>query len=728
MIRLSEETMRRTAILVIALLAASPSAAPQTEDLDVLTRSIAWADAPARLQLHLNTLAFELLDRRRGEVAQLRTAADWERRRAQVRAALGRVLGAFPERTPLRPRVMGTVEKDGFRIEKIVFESQPAFYVTGCLFLPSNRPPRAPAILNVIGHADVSFRAPMYQQLILNLVGKGFIVFAVDPVGQGERLQYYDPAAKRSTVGGATAEHSTFGYQCFLAGSSAARTFAWDGIRALDYLASRPEVDPERLGVTGISGGGTQTSYLAALDERVAAAAPACYITSFRRLFESIGPQDAEQNFNGGVAAGLDHADLLEARAPKPTLLVATTRDFFSIEGTRETFAEAQGAFRALGAPGNLALVEDDFGHGYTRKTREAIYRFFQKALSLPGRADDEEIPPLPVEDLKVTPSGQVSDSLGGETVFSLNRAEAATLGARLAERRQDLAAHLERVRREAARLTGYRAPQGPGRAVFRGRWGRDGYSVEMLALEGEGRSVIPLLVFVPNASGRQRTLVYLHPQGKSAEAAPGREIERLVMGRRNESAATRGMVVAAPDLSGTGELGRVSNGVAFLAEQIGRSVVGVRAAEIARVAGYLKTRSDVAADEIYATGREGTAIALLHAAAFDTSLRGIALLRPLVGYRSVVATLQYKLEPADLLASVLTEYDLPDLAATLVPRPLLIVDPRDGAGAPLDTPAYHVALDSYRAANAAARYRYVERLDVTPDEAIARWLDQIRP
>ena len=708
--------MRRIAILLVTILAAPPLAAPQSEDLNVLTRWIEWADAPARLQLQLSSVAFDLLERRRAEVAQLRTAADWERRRTQVRAALERVLGPFPERTPLRPRVMGTIEGEGFRIERIVFESQPRFYVTGCLFVPVNRQPRAPAILNVIGHTDISFRAPRYQQLILNLVRKGFIVFAVDPAGQGERLQYYDPGTKRSSVGGSTTEHSYFGTQCFLAGSSAARYFAWDGVRALDYLASRPEVDPARLGVTGISGGGTQTSYIAALDDRVAAAAPACYITSFRRLFESIGPQDAEQNFNGGVAAGLDHADFLEMRAPKPTLLVATTRDFFSIQGARETFAEAKEAFHAFGAPGNLAMAEDDFGHGYTRKTREAIYSFFQKALALPGRSDDEDIPPVAVEELKVTSTGQVSDSLGGETVFSLNRTQAATLVSRLAERRQNLAAHLENVRREAARLTGYQAP-GPARAVFRGRQGRDGYSVEMVALEGDGRSVIPLLVFVPTAAGRHRTLVYLHPEGKSAEAAPGGEIERLVR---------RGIVIAAPDLSGTGELGRVSSSVAFLAEQVGRSVVGIRAAEIASVVGYLKTRSDVDAGAMYATARERTTIALLHAAALDTSVRGIALFHPLVGYRSVVETRQYKLDPADVVANVLTAYDLPDLAATLVPRPLLIVDPRDAAGAPLDTPAFHTALNSYRAANASASYRYAERLDGTPDDAIARWLEAV--
>ena len=197
--------MRRIAILLVTILAAPPLAAPQSEDLNVLTRWIEWADAPARLQLQLSSVAFDLLERRRAEVAQLRTAADWERRRTQVRAALERVLGPFPERTPLRPRVMGTVEGEGFRIERIVFESQPRFYVTGCLFVPVTRQPRAPAILNVIGHTDISFRAPHYQQLILNLVRKGFIVFAVDPVGQGERLQYYDPAAKRSTAGGSTA-------------------------------------------------------------------------------------------------------------------------------------------------------------------------------------------------------------------------------------------------------------------------------------------------------------------------------------------------------------------------------------------------------------------------------------------------------------------------------------------------------------------------------------------
>src|SRR5437867_12926222 len=154
------DMMHRIVIFLIVILAAAPLAAPQSEDLNVFTRWVEWADAPARLQLHLNSVAFDLLDRRRAEVAQLRTAADWERRRAQVRASLSRVLGTLPERTLLRPRVMGTVESEGFRIEKIVFESRPGLYVTGCLVLPANPHPRAHVVLQVLGLADISFPAP----------------------------------------------------------------------------------------------------------------------------------------------------------------------------------------------------------------------------------------------------------------------------------------------------------------------------------------------------------------------------------------------------------------------------------------------------------------------------------------------------------------------------------------------------------------------------------------
>jgi dienelactone hydrolase len=647
----------------------SQSALAEIEDLAVLKGWIEWSDSLHRLQHHLNRVAFKLLEDRKNKIKSLATVEDWKRRQQEVKDTLNQIIGPFPKRTPLHAKVMGTVEKDGFRVEKIVFESMPNFFVTSCLFVPDNLQGKTPAILNLIGHTDIAFRAPNYQQLVLNLVNKGFIVLAVDPLGQGERLQYYDSAINRSVVGGPTTEHSYFGKQCFLTGGSAARYFTWDGIRAIDYLVSRPEVDPSRIGVTGISGGGTQTSYVAALDERVAAAAPTCYICGFQRLFESIGPQDAEQNFNGGVANGIDHADFLEVRAPKPTLVVATTRDFFSIQGARETVAEAQKAFSAFGAEDCLAMAEDDHGHGYTAKNRQAIYTFFQKYLRLPGSSEDQKFEPLGRDELTITKTGQVVDSLGSETVFSINKSAAKKLIEKLESSRKDLSAHLQRVRKAAEEISGYQLPKGSPHTVFRGRYQRKGYSVEKQVLLGEDSLPVPFLLMVPDGTGKHPSLIYLHPAGKTVEARVEGEIEWFV---------NQGFVILAPDLSGVGETGSVSDLEAFLGVQAKRTVVGVRAAEIVRAVRYLKTRSDVDVNHIAALARSGLNIPLLHAAVFDGSIQKIALVDPLVSYKSVAMNRFYNIPAADLVANALTAYDLPDLAACVAPRPLMLVNVRD--------------------------------------------------
>ena len=230
----------------------------------------------------------------------------------------------------------------------MLFESHPGFYVTAGLFLPKERQNPAPAVIYACGHTDLGFRSKTYQHVILNLVDKGFIVLAFDPLGQGERLQYPDAETGKSKVGGSTKEHSYAGVQTLLTGTSLTDYFIWDGIRVLDYLETRPEVDMKRIGITGRSGGGTQTAQIAACDDRIYAAAPECYITSFKRLLQSIGPQDAEQNPYNAIAKGFDHADYLHSRAPKPALMITTTHDFFSIQGARETFAEVQKSYTAF--------------------------------------------------------------------------------------------------------------------------------------------------------------------------------------------------------------------------------------------------------------------------------------------------------------------------------------------------------------------------------------------
>src|SRR5262249_9565783 len=139
-----------------------------------------------------------------------------------------------------------------------------------------------------------------------------------------------------------TLEHTMVGVSSIPLGTSTARYRIWDGMRSLDYLASRPDIDPNRLGCTGNSGGGTLTSYLMALGERIAGAAPSCYLPSLRRLLETIGPQDAEQNIHAQIAFGMDHADYVMMRAPRPTLMCVATRDFFDINGAWNSFRQAK--------------------------------------------------------------------------------------------------------------------------------------------------------------------------------------------------------------------------------------------------------------------------------------------------------------------------------------------------------------------------------------------------
>jgi len=667
LIRIKTNLLSCVLFFLVFLLSKGDFAVAQKEDLNVFSRWIEWSDGRNMLVHHLNKQAFGYLDLRDQEISRLRTKEDWIGRQQKVKDILMEIVGPFPEKTPLNSKVTGVVKKEGYRIEKIIYESMPNFYVTGCLFIPDGIIEKRPAILNVIGHTDIAFRGKSYQILIHNLVKKGFIVFAIDPVGQGERLQYYDPEKKASSVGGPTSEHSYVGRQCFISGVSLGRYFIWDGVRGIDYLLTRSEVDPERIGVTGLSGGGTQTAYISAFDERVKAAAPACYITGFRRLLESIGPQDAEQNFYHGVSSGITHADLLEVRAPKPTLIVTTTRDFFSIQGARETFREAMNAYKAFGKEENLDNVEDDSGHGYTQKNREAIYVFFQKHLNFPGNPADEEIEILEQEELNVTATGQVSTSLGGETVFSINKKETQELIEKLEDSRKNIQEHLGKVQIKAKELSGYATPSSEDELIFRGRYRREDYSVEMYALHGEGDYVIPILVMVPDRDGKFPAVIYIHPEGKSAEASPGGQIEELVK---------RGFIVASPDVIGTGETG--SRGSSFGAVLIGRSMAGIQAGDIVRVANMLKNRNDVETDKIGAVAVDEMCPALLHAAVFDQSISRVALLESPISYRSIVMNMFYEINFSCAVAGALTAYDLPDLIGCIAPRKVLLTQLKD--------------------------------------------------
>lgn len=662
-------------LLLIVLFSGKPTISKAQEDdsMNVMDNWFEWTDGENMLIHSINKQAFKLLDIRDSGIAKLKTKEDWIARQKKVKETLLKIVGPFPEKTPLNAKIVATIQRDGYRIEKILYESIPGYYVTACLFIPDGIKGKRPAILNVLGHWEEGFRARDTQQFIYNFVKKGFIVFAIDPVGQGERVQYYNPDTKKIDLMGATNQHSYMAHQCFLIGSSTAKYFTWDGIRAVDYLLTRSEVDSTRIGLTGISGGGTQTSYIGAMDDRIKAYAPTCYITGFRRLLESIGPQDGEQNIYHAVAEGITHADFLEVSAPKQILMATCTRDFFSIQGARETYREVMNAYKAFGKEANFTKVESDSVHGYTIKNQEAIYAFFQKALDMPGDPKFEHLSFLPEKELYVTQTGLILSSISNaKMLFDVNREEAVKKIANLENSRKNIFAHLANVNQKAKELSGYIAPAPEKEPVFRGRFPRDGYSIEMYALKGENQCIVPLYVFVPEKAGKYPAIVYINPKGKSAEAAPGQQIEALVK---------KGYIVAAPDVINTGETKfkfRNGNPINFGSVLIGRSIVGVQAGDVIRVVNFLKTRSDVDKDKIGGIALGEMSPALLHAATFDPSIRSIALVGPPVSYKSIVMNKYYNFPFTCCVAGALTAYDLPDLIGSLSPRKVVLADIND--------------------------------------------------
>lgn len=368
---------------------------------------------------------------RRAEAARLerfeglKTRADAEAHVASVRERIRACFGPFPEKTPLNARVTGAVDRDAYRIEKVIFESRPGFLVTGNLYLPSGRAAPSPGVIGVCGHSTNGKAMEQYQSFSQGLARLGYAVLIIDPAGQGERLQYPDDALK-SRIGAGVREHIHAGNQQFLVGEFFGTWRAWDGVRALDYLLTRPEVDPRHIGITGNSGGGTMTTWLCGLDPRWTMAAPSCFVTTFRRNLENELPADTEQCPPRALALGLDHEDFIAALAPKPVILLAQEKDFFDIRGTEEAFGRLRKLYGLLGARDRIALHVGPGVHGYSKDSREAMYRWFNGVTRVSAAETEPDLVIEKDETLWCAPRGQVCE-LGSRPLpaFTADRSRA---------------------------------------------------------------------------------------------------------------------------------------------------------------------------------------------------------------------------------------------------------------------------------------------------------------
>jgi dienelactone hydrolase len=646
----------------------------------------ALSAADLNLRDWLQQRAMQQLAARKQAVTSITTRAAAEARGKEIRALLMELIGGLPTtKTALELTRRPAVEHADYRIEKLIYQSQPNFYVTANLYVPAKRSGRLPAVLQPTGHSVSAKVRAFYQTLALGLVKSGFVVLTYDPLGQGERRVFYDRALGDSKVGGTTTEHQMLGVQSILAGESIAREMIWDGIRGIDVLESLPEVDGSRIGVAGCSGGGTLTSYLAVIDERIQAAAPACYITDWESQLPGTGPQDAEQQFPMQLARGLNHGDFAIAFAPKPWLQVNTEEDFFPITGARRTFEESQRIYSLFGALDRVAIAVGPGGHGMPQNVREAVYGWMNRWLNNgpQGPLREPVFETEPEQTLWCTPTGQLSTSLGGLTASDL-------LIARYSKRERprisianaaDLAALRERLRGEITRLTRY-TPLRARTASLLAEEQREGYSLRRFVLALPTGRTVPAAIAMPSQP-RPKAVLLLHEGGIAESLKPGSD---------GDAIARMGYAVLSLDLAGFGSTASNWNSysqswfgpdkIAWLAMMTGRPLPGLGIEDIRAGMDWL-TQQNLAGSGVAAIGKGGVGVALLHAAVLDDRIRELTIEEGLLSWESVVRTPVHRRVMTAVAPGVIGVYDQPDLAAALAGRSLTLLNTRMPAGHP---------------------------------------------
>ncbi len=663
-------------IFLVMILACNLIYGQKTLSIDDLT--VLKNPADTMMRRYLTAIVDHQFAIRDSLLSTLITAGDWNKRVKTIRDSMISWTGPFPDRNPLNAKITGTLKRDGYTIEKILFESRPGFYVSANLYLPENVSSPRPAILNVLGHMANGKAADIAQLRSIFQAKKGFVALTIDNLGQGER-QVADYSAWSSAPGNA---HTITGIQAFVAGTNVFNIMVWDAIRAIDYLVSRPEVDGSRIGITGCSGGGMMTTYILPFEPRISVAVAACNPNTWSHRVHAGLSADHEQIIFGCFESAIDpRGDPLFAIAPKPLLINATTDDNLNpARGVWELSTWLYKAYSAYGAPEKFTTTMVEAGHGYNRDQREIAYSWFLKWMD--GNSSDfleQDIKIEKDEDLWATANGSTYDVPGSRQSQELvldylaeNKA-----GWTNPQNSAALIKHKSRMPELVKDILRISPLNDIPEVNFIGTHDAGDFRIRKFIIQPEKGIMLPGILLEPDTKpAGSSTILYLSQSGKKDLLNDNDIVKELL---------ASGQTICAVDLRGYGETAPDMAGMHwdFLS---GKPIFGQRVQDILAIVNWLKS-SEIKAGNIKIWGKGMGSLYSAFSGVLTDNIAGFVLEEPLISFESIIRVRVPGYHDEIVLPGILEKFDMPQVYQGLCPKPVLVVNPLSGDKKSVDTP-----------------------------------------
>ena len=598
---------------------------------------------------------------------------DWQKRRRAIRKQLLKAWGGFPEEpSPLNPQVLGTFKRDGYRVEKVIFQTMPDVWMTANAYVP-DRPGKLPTVLCVHGHWRGAKQDPTVQARCIGLAKLGFVVLAVDAFGAGER-----------GVGKALGEYhgEMVAATLWPIGRPLSGLQVYENRRAVDYLLTRPEVDGARLGVTGTSGGGNQTMYAGAWDERFKAVVPVCSVGNYQAY---LGAACCMCEVVPGALEFTEEWGVLSLTAPRALMVINATRDSFqfSVGESKKSLALVEPVYRLYGQPENVRHAIFESPHAYNEPMREAMYGWMTRHLKGEGDGSPISEPEMKTEEpetLRCFPGESRADDWMTIPRFAAREGRKLSHAVRLptsAAAWREMAGSLKR-RLDQDVLGGTKPkPKPPGSSTVPKSQNSGVPLTQIFEFEAEPGIRLTATQTLGTAPRRAGTVVVLSLEGELKPAAnelaravhqSGRTVVSLGLRATGEHAYPRDTIRRAPD-----------HNTAEWSLWLGRPLLGQWVLDLRTALNVIEADGGLPR-KLTVVGVGPAGVVALSAAALDSRIQQVVTVGSLASY---VSDAPYESQRLGIMAPGIVRDvgDIQHLAAFIAPRRLVIIGGVNGAG-----------------------------------------------